>query len=166
MPRKYIDVSAMNSQEFVRYTKRDKLAGLATVDPNRDMLSLETLQAADSSAEGTIREKVESEKALAEMLPMENGEVNVESLARLVGSGEASEYQKDQYKMIVEKFQSVSTKAARDEASALDNMLPMQNGEIDMVSLEQMVKSGRASDYQKQQYDLMIKKFQSVKSES
>ena len=111
MPRKYIDVSAMNAQDFISYAKRDKLEGVAIVDPNRDMLSLETLQAVNSSAEGTIREKIEAEKALANMLPMQNGEVDMVSLERMVKSGSASAYQKQQYDLIIKRTQSVKSES-------------------------------------------------------
>ena len=127
MPKSYTNVEAMNEQSFLEYTKREKLNGTPGVATSRDFLSLGAAQsgdssaegatresyiqreAIDSSAEGTIREKSETEKALANMLPMQNGEVDIASLGDMVKYGRASEYQKSQYQLLMNKINAIKT---------------------------------------------------------
>ena len=154
MPRKYIDVTAMNAQEFLSYTKRDKLAGLATVDPNRDILSIAALGAVVNSGEFTTQQRDEYYDRLGNSLPMKNGKVDVNKLGSIVNEGNASEYQQAEWQKIQDKAMTPAKMEIKtdDSFAQAANSLPMKNGKVDVNKLGSIVNEGNASEYQKAEW--------------
>jgi len=154
MLRKYIDVSAMNAQDFISYAKRDKLEGVAPVDPNRDMLSLAALGSVINSGEFTPQQRDEYYDRLGNSLPMKNGVVDVNKLGSIVNEGNASEYQQAEWKKIQNEamIPAKMVMEADDSFAQAANSLPMKNGVVDVNKLGSMVNSGDASEYQQAEW--------------
>jgi len=144
----------MNAQEFVSYTKRDKLAGPATVDPNRDILSISALGAVVNSGEFTTQQRDEYYDRLGNSLPMKNGKVDVNKLGSMVNEGNASEYQQAEWQKIQDDLMTPAKMEMKtdDSFEQVANSLPMKNGEVDVNKLGGMVNSGEASEYQQAEW--------------
>ena len=104
MPKTYINVEAMNEQDFIAYFSRDSLSGNTAIVANRDVLSTTELGNIVNSGEFTNQQQGEYYSSLANSLPMKNGEVDVAKLGNMVNSGNASEYQKSEYRRIIHKM--------------------------------------------------------------